>query len=729
MAEGLGIGVKTEADGSVVVDLNVRRRPEARRTRSDQDKFNANLAEELDETTLQTIAQELMDGVQADIQSRQEWTNNYNEGMQMLGLLLEKPGQLNANTSKIRHPLLAHAIIEFQAQASGEMLPAAGPVKVDNTSQQIPQEVAEALERDLNFYLRTTAAEYYPDTDRGLYYLGYGGTIFKKVYTCPLRRRPVSECVYLPDLIISNDTVHISQARRVTHQIEGFTRNRILQMMDSGWWAEVTLQEPVPAPSSTRTAEARVSGVTIVPTLSVDKTHTVWESSTWINLKRFGHDDKFAKDKPEDLELPYLVTMDKDSRQIYRIARNWRKDSTYYFPRQRFVKWGMVPGIGYLDQGYLNMLGQTEMALTALERILIDAGVYSIFPGGVRVKGRMDSNEIRPGPGEYPEMETGGLPIQQAIMPLPFKGPAGEVLALLQHLEQLGQKMAGAPLAITKDGIKDIPVGTMMALVEQNAIPQIAVHKRLHVGQKEELMLLRDEFRDMGEEGVTLLKQRDKEQPYTAEQLFSASLIPASDPEMPAHIHRFMQATALEGLYTEHPEMYNGFEVQRRILEMARIHGIDEILIPPQPQAEQPDPTMMLAQAQIDALMQELQIKKGSAEAKAMIDKINAETRRMVDTEKLKLQREKQEQELASRAATEQSKTDADLDRATLEAAQKEEAAARDAEVRLAETDKKLESQEAIAAMHDQTTLIVEGIRADQAPTEDKPARDKKSGP
>src|SRR5690606_33016152 len=108
---------------------------------------------------------------------------------------------------------------------------------------------------------------------------------------------------------------------------------------------------------------------------------------------------------------------------------------------------------------------------------------------------------------------------------------------------------------------------------------------------------------------------------------------------------------------------------------------------------------------------------------------INAETRRMVDTQKLELQREKQEQELAAKAATDQSKTDADLDRATLEAAQKEEAAARDAEVRLAETDKKIESQEAIAAMHDQTTLIVEGIRADQAPTEDKPARDKKSGP
>ena len=53
------------------------------------------------------------------------------------------------------------------------------------------EELAQALETDMNHYLTSTATEYYPDTDRMLFYVGFGGSGFKKVYNCPLRRRPV----------------------------------------------------------------------------------------------------------------------------------------------------------------------------------------------------------------------------------------------------------------------------------------------------------------------------------------------------------------------------------------------------------------------------------------------------------------------------------------------------------------------------------------------------------
>ncbi len=760
------IAIQQNADGSVVVDLSTRAKPPPGAGDPDAgDGFDDNLVDAIGWQNTSTLVSEIDQGVEADDSSRQQWVQNYNEGLELLGLVLERPGQLSSNTSTVRHPLLLWAIIQGQALANGEMLPADGPVKVANEGS-LPDGAAEALERDLNFYLKTTAKEYYPDTDRALFLVYYGGTIFKKVFRCPLRRRPVSEAVYLPDLIVSNDAVTLSQARRVTHQIEGYSRNRILQMQDAGWWADVPISSPVQNPSKTWTAVARIMGISSTTSINADKTHTIRECYTWVDLERFGFEDKFAKGKIKGLELPYVVTYDRDSKQAYRISRNWRPedgDNAYLFARQRFAKWGLIPGIGYLDQGYLNLLGNTELAVTALERILVDAGIYSIFPGGVRVKGmRLETNEVRPAPGEFVEIDTAGAPISAAVMALPFKGPATEVLQLMQHLESLGDKITGAVNFQTKEGVKDIPVGTMMAAVEQSATVQIGTHKRLHNGQKDELMLLRDEFRDMGEEGYALLRQRDKDQPYTKEQLFSASLLPASDPEMPAHIHRFMQATALDALSQQNPDLYDRYRVQKRVLELGRINNPDEVLIPPQPQGDQPDPAMMALEMERMIREKELQIKaddvKGKqeiAKAKLMLDKWVASQK--IDMEKARqaheVQMEAEKAQATAQADTESErmKQEAALDADTLRAAneqerenqklqhdlglesqrleQDEKAEQARQEGELSKTEMQLDSQERIAAMHDQTTLIVEGIRADAQPTEENPTKDKKSGP
>lgn len=725
----LNIGITTEADGSVTVDLNSTRRSDDE-VKPPPDDHEANLADYLPDAALTAIEAELHEGIDADVASRQRWVQNYNEGIQLLGMLLEKPGELANNTTTVRHWMLSWAIVTFQALANGEMLPARGPCKVENDGP-LPNDIAEALERDINHYLKTKFKAYYPDTDRGLYYLGYGGTIFKKVYTCPLRKMPVSETVYLPDLIISNEAVTIEDARRVTHQVEGFSENKIRQMIESGWWADKPILNPVLNPSTTRTAQNAALGLAASPSLVRDYPHTMYECYTWLDLGRWG-DEFREKDQEPNLQLPYVVTSDRDTRQVYRIARGWRKDGNRNQHIKRFIKWGLVPGFGYLDQGYLNLLGNTDMAATALLRILVDSGIFSNFPGGVRVKGiRLDTNEIRPGPGEFPEIETGGLPINQAIMALPFKGPTAEVLALLQHIESTAEKMVGAAQMQTKEGIKDIPVGTMMAAIEQSAIPQIAVHKRLHNSQKEELMALRDEL-VATPDALTLLKNGDEEQPYTAEQLGAASLIPASDPEMPAHLHRFMQATALEMLAAQHPDLYDQYEVQAEVQRMARINPevTKRVLLKPGPPAPPPpDPTTLQIQMLERIEQAKLALKADEVEKKNELDKMALQVKAMFQKQELELKREKQETETSLAAAQNQEQTEAERDAETLRLAQEQEAADKDREKDLTETEMKIESAEAIAAMKDQTTLIVEGMREDQAPTEDKPARDKKSGP
>ena len=131
--------------------------------------------------------------------SRKDWIEDRAQGIKLLGLKIEVPGIGGAaegapveGMNRVRHPLLLEAVLRFQANARAELLPTDGPVKIridDNNAHQQTDRMADALEKDLNHYLTSIATEYYPDTDRMLLMLGFGGLSFKKVYYCPLRNQ------------------------------------------------------------------------------------------------------------------------------------------------------------------------------------------------------------------------------------------------------------------------------------------------------------------------------------------------------------------------------------------------------------------------------------------------------------------------------------------------------------------------------------------------------------
>src|ERR1035437_10052030 len=257
-------------DGTVTIDFNEQ--PDADDGPEDTD-FNKNLAKHIDDGELGSISTSLLEGIESDIQSRKEWVDTRSLGISLLGLKLEKPrsdaGSSSApleGMSVVRHPLLLEATVSFQATARAELLPASGPVKVRNDSPTPPKSVSQdtsasqdladsmenkddlsqALEKDMNHYLTNIATEYVPDTDRMLFYVGFGGDGFKKVYNCPLRRRPVSESIDAEDMIVSNAATDISNCGRVTHRIR--MRKSILKRMQIlGAYRDVELNQPAPA--------------------------------------------------------------------------------------------------------------------------------------------------------------------------------------------------------------------------------------------------------------------------------------------------------------------------------------------------------------------------------------------------------------------------------------------------------------------------------------------------
>ncbi len=197
--------------------------------------------------------------------------------------------------------------------------------------------------------------------------------------------------------------------------------------------------------------------------------------------------------------LPYRVTIEKDSKQVLEISRNWKKDDPLCQARQTFVQYPFIPALGFYSLGFLHLLGNTTLALTAATREMLDAGMFANFPGFVYAKqvGRQLTNQFRCPPGGGIGIDLpAGMAVNQVVMPLPYKEVGPAFPAFIQHVEQNGRQLAMVSNAPVAEGKQDAPVGTTLALIEQQTKVLGSAFKRLHIAQCKEFKLLVALFRE-----------------------------------------------------------------------------------------------------------------------------------------------------------------------------------------------------------------------------------------
>ena len=107
---------------------------------SDED-FNANLAESIDEDELVGMATDLLGEFEEDLSSRKDWMQTYVDGLDLLGLKLEDRTEPWPGACGVYHPLLAEAVVKFQAETIMETFPAQGPVKSQIIGKETPEKV------------------------------------------------------------------------------------------------------------------------------------------------------------------------------------------------------------------------------------------------------------------------------------------------------------------------------------------------------------------------------------------------------------------------------------------------------------------------------------------------------------------------------------------------------------------------------------------------------------
>ena len=454
--------------------------------------FNENIAELLDDGELASIASELVELVDADIESRKDWAETFVKGLEVLGLKYEERTEPWNGACGVYSTVLTEAAIRFQSEAIMETFPAQGPVKTSiigsNTKEK--EDAAQRVQEDMNYKITEEMPEYRPEHERMLYSLGLAGSAFKKVYFDPNLGRQTSIFCSAEDVIVPYGTSNLNTAERVTHVMRK-TKNELKKLQYDGFYRDIDLGDPVNILTDIEKAKADQQGYRATD----DDRHQLLEIQVNLDIPGFEDTDEFGE--PTGIAVPYIVTIERGTNKVLGIRRNWQPDDVKKLKRMHFVDYCYIPGFGFYGLGLIHIIGGYARAGTMIIRQLVDAGTLSNLPGGLKSRGlRVKGDDTPISPGEFRDVDVPSGSIKDNIMTLPYKEPSQTLMALFNQIVQEGRSFVSAGDLQVSDMGGNAPVGTTLAILERTLKVMSAIQARLHYTMKAEFKLLKNIIAD-----------------------------------------------------------------------------------------------------------------------------------------------------------------------------------------------------------------------------------------
>ena len=532
-------------------------------------EFDDNLADMLEDSDLNSLAKDICDMVESDIDSRKEWADTFVKGLDVLGFKYEERTEPWEGACGVYSTVLAEAAIRFQAETMSETFPSSGPVKTKILGEETKEkeEAAERVKADMNYELTETMVEYRPEHERLLYSLGLAGSAFKKVYYDPNMGRQVA--VYIPaeDVIVPYGASHIETAERVTHVMRK-TKNELKKLQANGFYREVELGDPQPYHSDIEERKAEEGGYS----LTDDDRFTVYEIHADLIIDGAGDSEE------DDIAKPYVVTLERGSNEILAIRRNWSQDDELMLKRQHFVHYVYVPGFGFYGLGLIHIIGGYAKAGTSLIRQLVDAGTLANLPGGLKSRGlRIKGDDAPIEPGEFKDVDVPSGSIRDNIMPLPYKEPSQTLLALLDKITQEGRRLGAISDMNISDMSANAPVGTTLALLERTLKPMAAVQARVHYAMKQEFKLLKTIMSEYAPMEYAYQPARGEVSARQADYML-IDVIPVSDPNSSTMAQRVVQYQAVLQMAQQAPQIYDLPQLHRQMIDVLGIKNADKLV-------------------------------------------------------------------------------------------------------------------------------------------------------
>jgi hypothetical protein len=538
----------------------------------EDDEFSKNLAEDISEDVLASLASELVGDYESDVSARKDWVQTYVDGLELLGLKMEERSEPWPGACGVFHPLLTEAVVKFQAETMMETFPAAGPVKTKIIGKETPEkkDAAERVQEDMNYQLTDVMKEYRPEHERMLWGLGLAGNAFKKVYFDPSLGRQVSMYAPAEDVVVPYGASSLADAERITHVMRK-NKNDLKRLQHEGFYRDIDLGEPTQTMDEVEKRIAEKMGFRATQ----DDRFKLLEMQVDLDLKGYEHEDDGEK---TGIALPYIVTIEKGTTNILAIRRNWEPDDELCQKRTHFVHYGYIPGFGFYNFGLVHLIGAFAKSGTSILRQLVDAGTLSNLPGGFKTRGLRTKGDDTPiSPGEFRDVDVPSGSMRDNIMPLPYKEPSQVLLALLNQIIDEGRKFAGAVELQTSDMSAQAPVGTTLAILERQLKTMSAVQSRIHYSMKQEFKLLKIIIRDYTpptysyepEEGGRRAKQSDYD---------LVDIIPVSDPNAATMAQKVVQYQAALQLAQTAPQLYDLPLLHRQMLEVLGIKNYQKLV-------------------------------------------------------------------------------------------------------------------------------------------------------
>jgi hypothetical protein len=537
------------------------------------DSHDSNLVEFMGDDELYSLSSELVQQFDADRQSRADWEDSYVRGLDLLGLKFEDRSSPWEGACGVFHPMLSEAVIRFQAQTIQEIYPAKGPVRTSIVGKIDEEKTKQAhrVQNYLNYLITQRMSEYRTETEKLLFSLPIAGSAFRKVYYDPNLGRPCAMFVPAEDFVVSYGASDLTTCERATHIMKR-TPNEIRKLQVAGFYADIDLPAPSPDISEIQKKYDRLTGDS--ENYDIDNRHVLLEMHVDIDLP--GFEDK-QDGQPTGIALPYVVTIDKSSRTILSIRRNWYEDDPKKLKREHYVHYQYLPGLGFYGFGLVHMIGGLSKSATSLLRQLVDAGTLANLPGGLKSRGlRIKGDDTPIMPGEFRDVDVPGGAIRDNITFLPYKEPSNVLYQLLGDIVQEGRRFASAADVKASDINGEAPVGTTLAVLEREMKVLSAVQSRVHASVSKELKILSELVRDYGPE----VYPYDPDEDPVVKQDFDdrIDIIPVSDPNAGTMAQRIMQYQAALQLAAQAPQMYDMPLLHRQMLDVLGIQDADKIV-------------------------------------------------------------------------------------------------------------------------------------------------------
>ena len=566
--------VEEHDDGSATVTLD---EPDE----AQNAEFYANLAEDMDNSDMMTISSQLLEFIERDKEARSLRDKQYEEGLRRTGLGDDAPGGADfQGASKVVHPMLTEACVDFSSRVIKEIFPSGGPVKefIPGEVTQVKLEKAKRKQKFMNWQLTQQMVEFRPELEQLTTQIPLGGAQYMKMVWDEQRNRPMSIFVPIDDVYLPYSATSFYTAERKTH-VQYLTRLEFEKRVGTGMYREISLVSPQ-EPELTGPAKAnnKIEGKE-QNSYNEDGMRTVFEIACWLDFE-----DNFGL-------APYLVTIDHTTKEVLAIFRNWDPDDEQQEELVHMIEWPFVPWRGAYPIGLPHMIGSLSAAATGSLRALLDSAHINNFPGMLKLKGGSRGGQSdRIEPTQVTEIEGGvGVDdVRKIAMPVPFNPPNPVLYQLLGFVTEAARGVVRTTYENLQDQNPNVPVGTTLAMIEQGMTVFSAIHARLHYAMGMTLKVLhRLNSKHIDDEYI---------QRVTGEEMCKAKdflgvmdVIPVSDPNIFSDVQRSAQMQAVVQRAAAMPDLYDQRAVEERFLEGMKIPDFKALM------AKKPEPVELNA--------------------------------------------------------------------------------------------------------------------------------------